>query len=94
MSQLLLSESAQEDLDQIWFYIAQDDPRAANQFLDHLIARCHSYVNQPLLGERRPELGSEIRSFSVGQYVIFYRPFADGIQIVRTIHGARDIREF
>jgi len=36
MSQLFLTQSAQDDLDQIWFYIAQDDPRAANQFLDDL----------------------------------------------------------
>lgn len=50
MSRLFVTESAQADLDQIWLFIAQDDPRAANQFLDHLLNRCSSYANQPLLG--------------------------------------------
>jgi toxin ParE1/3/4 len=32
-----------------------------------------------------------LRSLSVGNYLIFYRPLADGIEIVRVLHGARDI---
>jgi toxin ParE1/3/4 len=93
MSQLLVTESAQADLDQIWLFIARDDPGAATQFLNHLINRCRSYANQPLLGERRPEIGSDVRSFSVGRYVVFYLPLAEGIQVARVIHGARDVRE-
>jgi toxin ParE1/3/4 len=27
----------------------------------------------------------------VGNYLIFYRPISDGIEIVRVLHGARDI---
>ena len=94
MNGLFITDSAQADLDQIWFYIAQDDPLAANRFLGHVLQRCCSYVSQPLLGEPRPEFGSDIRSFSVGQYyVVFDRPCVGGIQLVRTIHGARDIHE-
>jgi len=32
-----------------------------------------------------------MRSFPVGRYVIFYLPLADGSDIVRVLHGARDI---
>lgn len=41
MSCLLDTESAQADLDQIWLFIARDNPGAADQFLNRLISRCH-----------------------------------------------------
>jgi toxin ParE1/3/4 len=93
MSCLFITESAQADLDQIWLFIARDNPVAADQFLNGLISRCQSYAYQPLLGERRPEMGPSIRCFSVGLYVVFYLPLADGVQVARVIHGARDVRE-
>jgi plasmid stabilization system protein ParE len=40
MSCLLDTESAQADLDQIWLFIARDNPGAADQFLNRLIKRC------------------------------------------------------
>jgi plasmid stabilization system protein ParE len=45
----------------------------------------------PELGEKRDDLRSNLRSFSVGNYVIFYFPDAHGVRIVRVIHGARNI---
>lgn len=93
MSCLLVTESAQADLDQICLFIARDKPDAADQFLNRLISRCQSYAYQPLLGERRPAMGPSIRCFSVGLYVVFYLPLADGIQEARVIHDARDVRE-
>jgi toxin ParE1/3/4 len=32
-----------------------------------------------------------LRSFPVGNYVIFYREVSEGIEIIRVLHGARDI---
>lgn len=92
MSRLLVTESAQADLDQIWLFIARDNPDAADHFLSSLLNRCQSYANQPLLAEQRPEIGSDVRCFSVGHYVVFYLPLAEGIQVSRVIHGSRDIR--
>ena len=39
----------------------------------------------------RPELGSGVRSFPVGKYVVFYLATEDGIKVIQVIHGARDI---
>ena len=45
------------------------------------------------MGEVRPGFGVPgCRSFSVGNYVIFFRPIDDGIEIARVIHGSRDMR--
>jgi toxin ParE1/3/4 len=46
----------------------------------------------PLLGRSRTDLHPGLRSFPFGRYVIFYRPLDDGIEVVRVLHGARDIR--
>jgi toxin ParE1/3/4 len=42
------------------------------------------------MGREREELSARLRSFAVGNYVIFYRPAKDGIEVVRILHGARD----
>jgi toxin ParE1/3/4 len=46
----------------------------------------------PGLGRPRDELAESLRSFPVGNYVIFYLPLGDGINVIRVLHGARDIR--
>jgi plasmid stabilization system protein ParE len=47
-----------------------------------------------MMGEARPELGEDIRSFhigSLGSHAVFYRPLADGIVILTVVHTARDL---
>lgn len=75
----------------MWQYVAHDSPAAADRQLDSIDERCRLYAEQPLLGEERPEFEASLRSFSVGNYVVIYRPSTDGIDVLSVIHGARDI---
>jgi toxin ParE1/3/4 len=43
------------------------------------------------MGTNRAELKMDIRSHPVGNYLIFYFPLEDGIEIVRVLHRSRDI---
>jgi toxin ParE1/3/4 len=45
----------------------------------------------PEMGRKRFDFADGLRSLAVNNYVIFYRPIADGIQLIRVLHGARDI---
>ena len=45
----------------------------------------------PTMGKAEFDLAPSLRSFPVGNYLLFYREVADGIQLVRALHGARDI---
>ena len=45
------------------------------------------------MGERRPQLGNEVRCNFVGRYVIFYRKHNDTVEILRVISGDRNIRK-
>jgi len=82
---------ADEDLIEIWIYIAQDNPGAADRVLDDIEQRFHALVDNPLMGQLRPDIAPELRYFTVGKYLVLYRTVQDGVQLVRVIHGARDL---
>jgi toxin ParE1/3/4 len=85
-----LSHLANRDLDEIRGYIERDNPRAANNMLDNVFSALETLSNHPELGERRIDLGENLRAFIVRPYAIFYHPVADGIHVARVVHGARD----
>jgi toxin ParE1/3/4 len=46
----------------------------------------------PEMGRLRPEIAPNLRSTLVWPYVIFYRVESDNVQIIRILHGRRDLR--
>ncbi len=91
MSRYRLSERSRSDLDEIWLYIASDSATAADRFIDELVGKFETLATQPGIGRTRDELGESLRSFPVGNYVIFYRAMQDGVEVVRVLSGFRDI---
>lgn len=85
--------AAKADLKQIWKYVAERSGSydVADKLLDSLDDAAQAYAQQPDLGELRPDLARDLRSFRVGRYVALYLPRTDGIEVVQIIHGARDI---
>jgi toxin ParE1/3/4 len=79
------------DLVEISLHIAEANPSAADRWLDVIGEKCQMLSRMPEIGKRRLDLAPGLRSLAVGNYVIFYRPISDGIQIIRVLHGARDI---
>ncbi len=82
---------AEEDLIEIWTYIAQDSFIAADQVLDDIEAKFYMLADNPQMGRLRPDIAPELRYFTVAKYLILYRTISGGVQIVRVIHGARDL---
>lgn len=91
MNQYRVSPAACADLDEIWFYIAKDNPEAADRFIRALISRFPALAAMPEMGRLREELSPNVRSFPFGRYIIFYRPMDKGVEIIRVLHGARDL---
>jgi toxin ParE1/3/4 len=91
MPTVIRTNRAESDLCEIWLYISEQSVAAADQFLETIEDKCQLLAAHPELGQSRPELAPRLRSFSVGRYVIFYRPIEDGIELVRVIYGGRDI---
>jgi toxin ParE1/3/4 len=82
---------AEEDLIDIWLYIADDDVGAADRVLDHIAETFVLLRDQPGLGPERPDIAPDLRYFPVQSYLILYRQIMNGIEVVRVVHGARDL---
>ena len=91
MAQIVYSQTSKDDLLEIWVGIAANNVSAAERLLDDLEAATRLLATQPLIGKARREFGAGIRSFPVRDYVIVYRPILDGVELVRVVHGARDL---
>jgi toxin ParE1/3/4 len=85
-----LSDLAEQDLDEIWSYVAEDaSPTTADRLIDVIVDRFELLIEQPRMGRLRPEFGAGVRSFTVENHVIYYRHTGD-ILIARVLHGRRD----
>jgi toxin ParE1/3/4 len=82
---------AEEDLIDIWSYIARDNPAAADRLLDALDIKSRALADNPRMGMAREDIHPGVRYFPVGNYVILYRDLDDGIEVVRYVHGRRQL---
>jgi toxin ParE1/3/4 len=92
MPRVLKTPAAEEDLISIGTYIALDNPSAADKLLDTIDKKLHLLAEFPGLGQRRDELAPSLRSLPLGNYLIFYLAIEDGIEAIRIVHGARNLR--
>jgi toxin ParE1/3/4 len=91
MPTVLRTSRAHLDLVEAALHIAEENPTVADHWLDLIDEKCESLSRLPELGRKRPDLAPGLRSLPAGNYVIFYRPITDGIEVIRVLHGARDI---
>jgi toxin ParE1/3/4 len=93
MPKITRSRRAKADVLSIGRNIAEQSQSRATafRFLDRIDDKIKFLARHPLAGEARPDLAADVRVFPVGNYVIFYRPVDEGIEVLRVLHGARDI---
>ena len=92
MNRFRLAHLAKTDLAGIRRYIASDKPAAADRQIKRFFKIFHLLCKQPLMGQACPEFGEgDLRMFTVGNYVIFYRPVEVGVEIARVVSGFRDL---
>jgi toxin ParE1/3/4 len=80
------------DLDAIWRYIADDNMDAADRLLDRIGDIVGMLSDNPKAGRARPDIAPDIRSFPIGNYVVFYMALDDGVEIIRILSGYQDIQ--
>jgi toxin ParE1/3/4 len=91
MRRFRLSPLARSDLAEIRHYIRKDKPAAADRQIAKFFDVFQMLAKNSELGQQRPELGPDLRAFSTGNYVIVYRAFPAGVEIVRVVSGYREI---
>ncbi len=99
MGQVLKRESALRDLTAQWVWYAENaGVEVADRFLAAVEDTLESLSMHPEIGVSvgfaRPELAG-MRRFPVGgsfeKILLFYLPCGEGIDLVRAIHGSRDL---
>lgn len=88
-----LSDQARADLGEIADYLAERSASASDKAVDRIIATCQSFADTPELGRRREELRTGLRSFPVGNHLVFYRVWPERVDVLRILHGARNLEE-
>ncbi len=91
MPRILKNPEAEADLDEIWLFIARDDPAQADRFLDRIEEQCQIIARNSGIGTLCEELAPSLRRFTLGAYLIFYLEIKGGIQLVRILQGSRNI---
>ncbi|HEY3245827.1 MAG TPA: type II toxin-antitoxin system RelE/ParE family toxin [Phycisphaerae bacterium] len=91
MARIDITEEAAYDLEGTWAYIAHHSEPAARRFIGRILKKLELLAEQPGVGRSRQELGRGFRSYPVRKYLIFYRRVDDGVQVIRVVHGARDL---
>jgi toxin ParE1/3/4 len=88
---VVFSPAAEADLDDIWLNIALENPAAADRLIDAVRERAGQLSEFPELGRSRPDIAEAARSLNVGNYLILYRIVTRTVEVVRVVHGARDL---
>jgi len=93
MKPFVLTPRAEQDVSDIWDYIADDNIEAADRVLDALENAMVKLAKNPGIGHWREELTDKRhRFFLIYSYLIIYRPETKPLQVIRVLHAARDIQ--
>lgn len=88
----VLSLIAEQDIDEVITYIAQENSQAAYDFVDALYESFEKLADNPYLGHIREDLTEQPVRFWTFKwhYLVVYQP-TQPLQIVRVLSGFRDI---
>lgn len=94
---LVITPAADRDLEEIAVFLGRDSMSAADRFVDAAHRAFQHILDMPMLGSKvlayDPVL-TDLRRGRIARFpnhLIFYRIIDESIEIVRILHGARDI---
>ena len=92
MNRFVLTPAAEGDLLKIIEYLEGDNPNAVLKVDDALDKAMQRLTEIPAIGHERSDLTNEdVRFWPVFKYLVVYRPETKPLEIVRVLHGRRDV---
>ena len=93
MTGFRLAPAARADITEIWTYIGEDSLEAASRVRRAFLAACRLLAKHPRIGHKRADLTTrgDVLFWPVYSYLIVYRPSTTPLQILRVLHGQRDL---
>jgi plasmid stabilization system protein ParE len=96
MATFRLTPSARRDINGICSFIAADNLNAADRVFSAIFEACKALGQNPSLGHLDTALTAKpIRFWTLSQfpnYIIVYRKVRTGVQVLRVVHGRRNLR--
>ena len=90
MARVIRTSAAKHDLADIWFYIAKDNPAAADKLLTEIDAAFDLISRTPDIGFPVEDIRPGLRCKPVRRnYLIFYRVVGDDVFVAHVLHAAR-----
>lgn len=87
-----VSPQAKKDLEDIWCYIAADNPIAADRVERELYEAFEKLALNPNMGHKREDITFlPVRFWRVFSYHIIYKAESDTLEILRILSGYRDL---
>ena len=88
-AQHLLSSVAEKDIAEIVSFVASENLDAALELVDRFTEVFVMLSANPEMGERFEHSRQGLRRFSVGNYVVIYQPYPDGLLVCEyfTVHA-------
>ena len=87
-----ITQSAEDDLEEIWSYIAEDSPETASGFVLNLEEKVQTLEQFPQRCPLIPEnefLGRRYRHLILDRYRVIFRLSKEIVFVLRIIHGSR-----
>ena len=75
----------------IWQHVGMENSDAADRLMDRLRARVEMLQQFPHAGMARPDIRADARMLVEMPFLILSRAQPDTVQVVRALHGARDV---
>jgi plasmid stabilization system protein ParE len=90
------TDDAEGDLLEVVIYIGvkQNRRQVARAIYDRIKAACRARARIPLTGQLYTEFGTNVRGFPFKRWLIVYRPWRDGIEVLAVVDSARDLAAF
>lgn len=88
-----LTPSAKSDLEEIWCYIAENNPEAADAMEADIYGACGMLATHPEMGNKRPTWTQKpVRFWTVRKnYLIVFAPDSRPLEILRIFNANRDV---
>jgi toxin ParE1/3/4 len=88
-----IAEDAERDLDEIFVYWAnRASLETADRVVDRITERFWLLGEHPDAGKPAGDIAAGVKCFPAGKYLIYYRKWRGGTDILHIFHGARNQR--
>ncbi len=93
MAQLIFTERAVADLDDIWRYTLQTwSVEQADKYYNIIKEACHNIADGTATGKSYQDIEMNLLGYHVKKHLVFYQMVADDVEIIRILHERMDYK--